>query len=829
MQDISKVTILEKYAKGNELTADDIYKRVAKGVASVEKTEELKKKYEIAFYENMLNGAIGAGRIMSNAGTNVGGTLINCFVQPVGDSITGLDEDGDPGIYDSITKAAETMRRGGGVGYNFSKIRPKGSYVKGTSSFASGPCSYINVFDASCDTVESAGARRGAQLAALNIDHPDILEFITAKRTPGRWNKFNVSVFVSDKFMEAKNQNKPWQLVHKAEPSKEQIDAGAFYRNEDNVWVYKTIDASVLWNEIMKSNYDFAEPGILFQDNINNDNNLRYVEYIHATNPCAEQPLPAYGCCDLGPINLTKFVINPFCDTKAYFDEKTFKQAVSLQVRFLDNVLDYTYWPLKEQSDESASKRRIGVGFTGLGNALAMLCIPYNNEAGYLKAADIAKIMRDAAYQASVELAKERGSFPLFDSDKYLEEGTFASRLPDHIKSDIRKYGIRNSHLLSVAPTGTVSLAFADNASNGIEPPFSFYYTRKKRNQDGTFTYFDVFDHGFNEYIKHLCKDNKELADGILECVKNYSQDVLVGQNKYKLKDILPNFMITAMEMSAVEHMKMLEVVQPYIDSSISKTVNVPEDYPFDDFKGIYDAAWKSKLKGIATYRPNNILGSVLSLGKPKENKINPDYDPLTSIIEIRKPGALNSITKKIEYVGCNGKNTLYTTVSFETLKGYKDSKEFTVERPIEIFIVGGFDDIVPGEWVDSTARNYSILARTNFNMFARCLKANRNIRSDKGAIRSGKLEKSDGTLVPMFHDSINAVIAFSIQEILIEKGLIDKLGNTLSGEKNIQVKDNTEISNMTGKKCTECGAYAVIKKDGCEYCTSCGAQGSCG
>ncbi|MEO7401378.1 MAG: ribonucleotide reductase N-terminal alpha domain-containing protein, partial [Polaromonas sp.] len=364
-QPISHDVLKEKYLKPGESGLEDVYRRVARALASVELPAE-REKHEALFLENLHAGAIGAGRIMSAAGTSIQATLINCFVQPVGDCIQGVDDGGYPGIYEALREAAETMRRGGGVGYDFSRIRPRNAEVKGTASMASGPCSYINVFDQSCSTVESAGARRGAQMGVLRIDHPDVHEFITAKRTPGRWNNFNVSVGMSDAFMQALGDDQPWELVHKAKPGATLIAQGAFQR-ADGLWVYQTVVAREMWDTVMRSAYDFAEPGILFLDNINQDNNLRYCEAIAATNPCGEQPLPPYGCCDLGPIILTRFVLHPFgFGGDPEFDFEAFEASVATQVRALDNVLEVTFWPLPQQQAESSAKRRIGVGFTGL-------------------------------------------------------------------------------------------------------------------------------------------------------------------------------------------------------------------------------------------------------------------------------------------------------------------------------------------------------------------------------------------------------------------------------------------------------------------------------
>ncbi len=1184
IQPISHDVLAEKYLKPGETGIEDLFARVARALASVE-AEADRPKYEAIFLENLYAGAIGAGRIMSAAGTDIQATLINCFVQPVGDCIQGVDADGYPGIYEALREAAETMRRGGGVGYDFSRIRPRGAVVKGTASMASGPCSYINVFDQSCSTVESAGARRGAQMGVLRIDHPDVLEFITAKRTPGRWNNFNVSVGMTDTFMGALIADKPWELVHPAKPGATLLEKGA-YQRADGQWVYQSLQARALWDTVMRSTYDFAEPGILFLDHINQDNNLRYCETIAATNPCVtadtwvlttdgpaqvadligknfsavvdgkayrvesqgffktghkpvmavktreghalrltpdhrvrrvarktryvleaewvpaaqlrpgdeimlhdhralggwsgagtqeegyllgllvgdgtlksdkavisvwapelkqvangavayantgaagivaaaeaaalslphrsdfrgfqrpvasrgearmvsgavrqvahgfgmrpghktitpameasssafaigllrglfdadgsvqgaqdkgvsvrlsqsdlgllqsvqrmllrlgiaaaiypnrrpaqsrpmpdgkgglknydsqaqheliisgsnlqvyadrigfddthkaerldqslasyrralnaehftatvesltedgsedvydvtvadvhafdanglyvhncgEQPLPSYGCCDLGPIILTRFVKHPFGFAGVpAFDFAAFEKSVAIQVRALDNVLDVTFWPLQQQRDESAAKRRIGVGFTGMGNTLAMLCLRYDKAEGREMAIRIAASMRDAAYTASVALAQEKGAFPKFDADGYLAAGTFASRLPAALQQSIRQHGIRNSHLLSIAPTGTVSLAFADNASNGIEPAFSWMYKRKKREADGGSSEYSVEDHAWRLY--------RELGGD-------------VGK--------LPDYFISALDMSATDHIAMMEAVQPFVDTAISKTVNVPADYPYDDFKNLYQQAWTARLKGLATYRPNAILGSVLHVESAKPAPA-PVVDPMRTVIERRPKGALSAVAEKVDYWTQEGHKTLYLLVSFLPVPAANGVG--TVDRAIEFFMPVGQSG-ESQQWITSSMRLLSLAARGGF--LERALSDMRKVAWDRGPVRLGMHQKEDGTQVPMWHDSEVAAVAYAIQNIQSERNRTktrdyNRRSTDMQPESDALLPQQESalaaapLPVMAGKKCGECGAHAVIRKDGCDYCTQCGHVGSCG
>ncbi|MGT2508044.1 adenosylcobalamin-dependent ribonucleoside-diphosphate reductase [Cupriavidus basilensis] len=818
-QDISTEVLLEKYAKGTEATAADVRLRVARALAEAE-PESQREQWAERFLWAQEQGFVPAGRINSAAGTRIEATLINCFVQPVGDSVS-QPAGGKPSIYTAVAQAAETMRRGGGVGYDFSAIRPAGALVRGTHSRASGPVSFMKVFDASCATVESAGSRRGAQMGVLRCDHPDIEAFIHAKDR-GDLTNFNISIGVSDEFMRAVEAGGEVELVHEAEPAAQAIAGGA-YRRDDGQWVYRRVPARQLWDQVMQATYDHAEPGILFLSHINDDNNLYYCERIEATNPCAEQPLPSYGCCDLGSIDLTRFVRQPF-GADSRFDFEGFAEVVRLAVRMLDNVLDVTYWPLPEQQAEAHAKRRIGLGFLGLGSALVMLGIRYDSEPGRELAARIAQAMRDTAYLASAGLAREKGAFPLFKAKEYLASG-FAQRLPQAVRKAIGRDGIRNSHLLSIAPTGTITLAFADNASNGIEPAFSWTYNRKKRMADDSYKVVEVADHAWRLY-RHLGGDMAQLPDSF----------------------------VTALQMSALDHMKMLEAVQPFIDTSISKTVNVPEDYPYEAFRNLYLEAWRAGLKGLATYRPNSVLGAVLSVTPPPAvpAAVATTDDPLRRPFESRPVGDLEGVTSKVEYMTYEGHKTVYLTVNFMRVAGLLDGKPVAVERPVEFFMPAGQRNDGQ-QWITSTMRLLSMVARSGGSI-AKALADMRNVVWDKGTVRYGVLKRQDGTEVPRFHDSEVAAIGYALQRILIKRGFLDADGAQVpvaalaarlagmegpdSGSAGGRVPAGavsgggapaTGLGLGSGKPCPECGAHALHKVDGCAKCANCGYVGECG
>ncbi len=755
-QSISVDVLREKYAKGDEkelggeAMVEAIRARVARALAEGDDGAS-----ESVFHDALTRGFIPGGRVNSAAGANIkSATLINCFVQPVGDSVSST-VDGKVGIYHALRQAAETMRRGGGVGYDFSSIRPRGAKVKGTDSSASGPVSYMHVFNQSCATVESAGARRGAQMGVLQVDHPDIEEFISAKRSKGQLSNFNISVGVSDAFMRAVDADTDFALVHKAEPFAKAA------QNEAGQWIYKTIRARDLWQQIMRNTYEAAEPGVLFLDRINAENNLHYCEIIEATNPCGEIPIPDHGCCCLGSMNLTKFVEAPFGNAR--FDSAGFAEVVTTAVRMLDNVLDVTVWPLDEQRQEAMNKRRIGLGFTGLGDALIMLGLRYDSQAARDFAADVTRQMRDSAYRASIELAKEKGAFPLLEAKKFLASG-MASRLPDDIRESILKHGVRNSHLLSIAPTGTISLAFGDNCSGGIEPAFSWHYTRKKREPDGSMAEYLVEDHAYRLFRE-------------------------AGGDEANL----PEAFVGAMEISADDHMQMQAAIQPYICAAISKTVNVPADYPFEDFEALYMQAWKAGLKGITTYRPNDITGSVLSV----EGEALPASPDISAPMD--RPLALEGNTYKMRWP--ENEHAIYITINDVMVDGQR--------RPFEVFI--NSKNMEHYAWTVALTRMISAVFRRggDVSFVVEELKA---VFDPRGGAWMG------GKYIP----SILAAIGGVIEGHLVAIGFMEA-GAALKADPHADPSVKPR-----GPACPKCGQYALRMQEGCMTCGECG-HSKCG
>lgn len=558
---------------------EQTWQRVAYFIARAEKTASLQKTWQQQFY-NILEDFyfLPGGRILAGAGTAHHVTLCNCFVM-------GAVPDNLPGIFKSLTEGALTLQQGGGVGYDFSTLRPNGLQTHHNGAIASGPVSFMRIWDSMCSTIQSTGVRRGAMMGILRCDHPDILEFIHAKEDPSQLRHFNVSVLITDEFMQAVDEDLEWPLVfpasRKDKKNKEMMIQRRWSGQENKIdcRVYHHIKARQLWEKIIQSAYNYAEPGVLFEDTINRMNNLNYCEWISATNPCGEIPLPPYGACNLGSLNLTKFVLNPFSE-KAELNWDKLIKVTTIACRFLDNVIDQSRYPLKKQQLQTKATRRIGLGFTGFADMLVMLGIRYGSKESTQLAAEVMKKIADTSWQASISLAEEKKSFPLFEAKKYLE-GNFVKTLPSHIFNDIEKIGIRNSHHNAIAPTGTISL-LANNISSGIEPIFQKKFERKVRNKDNDFQQFTVEDYAYYHW-RLLGKESE-----------------------------LPPAWIDAQQLTVNEHLQIQAAVQPYVDAAISKTIFVPEDISFSSLQEVYAKAYQLEFKGCTVFRPNKITGSVI-------------------------------------------------------------------------------------------------------------------------------------------------------------------------------------------------------------------------
>ncbi len=566
------------YYQGNAVdqSIEDTWQRVASAVASIEQKQK-QAHWQQQFYDVLKDFSfLPGGRILAGAGTQHAVTLFNCFVMPIAeDSLTG--------VFDALHEGAITLQQGGGVGYDFSILRPRGFSAQHTGTTASGPVSFMRIWNAMCATMESTGARRGAMMGILRCDHPDIEEFVAAKADPHELRHFNLSVLVTDAFMQAVAEDREWELIF---PVGETQVADRVLRHWSGsaepvaCRVVRRLQARQLWEKITRAAYDYAEPGVLFEDTINRQNNLWYREWISATNPCGEIPLPFYGACNLGAVNLTQFILRPFTQT-ATVDWQRLLQTVVVGTRFLDNVVDLSHYPLAKQKQEARQTRRIGLGITGLADMMIMLGITYGSEASFEFFADLIKKITEATWQASIDLAQERGVFPVFSSKKYLQ-GKFVEKLPDNLRTQIEKIGIRNSHHNAIAPTGTISL-LANNVSSGIEPVFRGSYERTIRLPTGELTKFLVKD-----YALHLWQQR--------------------GQ-----AEALPPAWVDAATLTPTQHLKMQAIAQPFIDSAISKTINLPESFPFAELAGVYTEAFRLGLKGCTIFRPNAVTGSVLA------------------------------------------------------------------------------------------------------------------------------------------------------------------------------------------------------------------------
>lgn len=559
---------------------EDTWQRVAKAAARFEPKED-RQNWQKKFYNILENfHFLPGGRIIAGSGTKHGVTLFNCFVMPI-------LEDSLHGIFDALKEGALTLQQGGGVGYDFSTLRPRGFPVQQVGVMASGPVSFMRIWNAMCATMLSTGARRGAMMGVLRCDHPDIEEFITAKSDPNELRHFNVSVLVSDAFMQAVENNSDWELVFPLENHTANEIIHRHWSGSREIipcQVVRRMNARELWQKIIKSAYDYAEPGVLFEDTMNIQNNLWYREWISATNPCGEIPLPSYGACNLGAINLTQFIINPFAENAAV-DWDKLAETAAIATRFLDNIIDVSRYPLKMQKQEALATRRIGLGLTGLADLFVMLNIRYGSDPSLALAKRLMKTIAETTWQTSIELAKERGAFPLFQKEKYLQ-GHFVKQLPPNIQQGIAEHGVRNSHHNTIAPAGTISL-LANNVSNGLEPVFSAHYERNVRSQNGELIKFSVSD-----YVLNLWHQSHDAAS-------------------------LPPAWVDSQTLTPDDHLQIQAAIQPYIDNAISKTINLPENFPFERLSEVYTKAYRLGLKGCTIYRPNPISGSVLQITEP--------------------------------------------------------------------------------------------------------------------------------------------------------------------------------------------------------------------
>jgi ribonucleoside-diphosphate reductase alpha chain len=739
-------------------TIEDTWSRIATALAATER--------DPAAWAPRFAEALGdfkflpAGRIVAGAGTGRNVTLFNCFVM-------GTIPDDMSGIFSHLREAALTMQQGGGIGYDFSTLRPKGAPVKGVGADASGPLSFMDVWDAMCRTIMSAGYRRGAMMATMRCDHPDIEAFIEAKHDAGRLRMFNLSVLITDAFMTAVKEDAPWELSF----------AGT---------TYKVLRARELWDAIMRATYAYAEPGVIFIDRINRRNNLAYCETIAATNPCGEQPLPPYGACLLGSINLAALVREPFTANTA-LDLEALKRVVPLAVRMLDNAIDVSRFPLQEQEHEAQAKRRIGLGVTGLADALILCGVRYGSAKAVALTEQWMKAIQRAAYFASVQLAAEKGPFPLFDKEAYLAGETVAA-LDEDLRQAIGDYGIRNALLTSVAPTGTISI-FADNVSSGLEPVFSFRYTRNVLLPDGS-------------------RKEEEVSDYAYRLFRRLKGDATP----------LPDYFVDAQSLAPADHVVMQAAVQKYVDSSISKTINVPADFPFEQFKDVYLQAYELGCKGCTTYRPNEVTGAVLEARpakqddaatqqrelplpapRPKPRDVYEAGGVVYMTQPLDRPEALPGNTYKIAWP--QSEHALYITLNDIVQDGRR--------RPFEIFI--NSKNMEHYAWTVALTRMISAVFRRggDVSFVVEELKA---VFDPRGGAWMG------GHYVP----SLLAAIGDVIERHMIAIGFIAPPAT----QKEIAME--RQVVNLSGNnpprmaQCPKCGQAALIRIENCDQCTNC-------
>jgi ribonucleoside-diphosphate reductase alpha chain len=736
---------------------DATWWRVARALAAPERDPEL---WAGRFHE-ALSGFkfLPAGRVIAGAGTGRSVTLFNCFVM-------GAIPDDMSGIFENLREAALTMQQGGGIGHDFSTLRPQGAPVKGVGADASGPLSFMDVWDAMCRTIMSAGSRRGAMMATLRCDHPDIEAFVDAKRDPRRLRMFNVSVLITDAFMKAVKDDADWDLVFEGK-------------------VFRTIKAGALWERIMRATYDYAEPGVIFIDRVNRRNNLHYCETIQATNPCGEQPLPPYGACLLGSINLAALVKDPFTP-QASLDMAALERLVPLAVRMLDNVVDVSRFPLPQQEKEAKAKRRIGLGVTGLADALIFCGVRYGSPEAVRLTGEWLGAVQRLSYLASADIAAEKGSFPLYDRARYLAGETIRG-LPEDVRSAIGRYGIRNALLNSIAPTGTISL-LADNVSSGIEPVFAFSHVRHVLQPDGSKREESVEDHAFR--LWRAVKGNEPPSDAFVD----------------------------AQTLSPADHLAMQAAAQQFVDSSISKTINLPRDISFEAFKDVYEEAYARDCKGCTTYRPNDVTGAVLEV-RPSEAGTVPALVPAareSGVVYIAqpldRPEDLPGRTYKIKWPGSD--HAIYITINDVMQDGRR--------RPFEIFI--NSKNMEHYAWTVALTRMISAVFRRggDVSFVVEELKA---VFDPRGG------QWMEGRYVP----SLLAAIGGVIERHLIEIGFLapaDQPRISEAAEQRLRLAAGAREPAADGAapasapplgQCPNCGAAALTHQEGCDVCLNCG------
>ena len=715
-------------ANSGDVDVNATWARVAAAVAEAEAAPARRRWRET--FENALSDFkfLPAGRIIAGAGTGRAVTLFNCFVM-------GTIPDNLDGIFEHLREAALTMQQGGGVGMDFSTIRPCGAPVRGVGAKASGPLSFMDAWDAMCRTVMSAGQRRGAMMACLRIDHPDIEDFIDAKRDPARLRNFNVSALVTNDFMAALAADQDWPL-------------------QFNGHVYRTVRARDLWARLMRATYDVAEPGVIFIDRVNAANNLAYCETVSATNPCGEQPLPPYGACLLGSINLSRLVDDPFSDG-AHIDEAKLADLTATSIRLLDNVIDVSRYPLREQEAEAKTKRRIGLGITGLADALIFCGARYGAEDGVALTRRWLDVVRTAAYRASAQLAAEKGPFPAYD--KAMLDRPMLASLDGETRALIETHGLRNGCLTTIAPTGTISL-LAGNTSSGIEPVFAFSYQRRVRQPD-------------NSYVE------ESVQDYALTVWKRLKGDAPPPEHSF----------VSAQTLTPADHLAMQATAQRYIDSSISKTINCPEDISFEDFADVYSRAFDMGCKGCTTYRPNAVTGSVLSVEKP-EAKANATAESRAPVL-MPRPDTLIGSTYKIKWP--ESEHALYVTIN--------DVEEDGRRRPFEIFI--NSKNMEHYAWTLALTRMISAVFRRggDVSFVAEELKA---VFDPRGGAWLG------GRYVPSLLAAIGDVIQRHLDSDMVRAPAPEAVAAKPA---------------VKPRACPKCGAAALIRAEGCDKCLECG------